>query len=357
MTLGQQIKQEARQFGFQAVGISLVHQARPSTIGASATDLDDSDQPSLGLESSNSSDSPLPHLLHPRLVEWLRRGYHGTMAWMARDPTRRADPTEVLAGCRSVISLGVNYYTDHVADERPGRGRIARYAWGQDYHDVLLSRVRQLEARIKELAPEATTKGYVDTGPVMEKAWAQQGGLGWIGKHTNLVSPQFGSWLLLAEILTTLALPADEPGSDLCGSCSLCIQACPTGAITEPYVVDARRCISYLTIELRGDTPVATDLAALTGNRIFGCDDCLDACPYNAYAQPTEDPAFQPSPLTLGPELAHLATLSEAEFGAAFRRSPVRRPKFSGFMRNVRLALDHLRRLRPVPQAKPRITT
>src|SRR6185436_9501682 len=176
----------------------------------------------------------------------------------------------------------------HRADERPGHGRIARYAWGQDYHDLLTKRLEQLAAQIKRLAPEADTRHYVDTGPVMEKAWAQQGGLGWIGKHSNLVSHQYGSWLLLGEILTTLELDADEPGTDLCGSCQLCIKACPTGAITEPYVVDATRCISYLTIELHkpGET-IPDDLAARLGNRIFGCDDCLDVCPYNMTASPT----------------------------------------------------------------------
>lgn len=306
------IKDEARRLGFDAVGISCV-----------------------------SSVESLPQTLLSRLGSWLSRGYHATMAWIARDPARRADPARVLAGCRSVISVGMNYYSDHRADESSGRGRIARYAWGLDYHRLLEVKLRQLEAHITSVAPEATTRSYVDTGPVMEKAWAERSGLGWIGKHSNLVSPQFGSWLLLGEILTTLELEPDEPGTDLCGSCTLCIRACPTGAITEPYVVDAGRCISYLTIELRDAGSIPDELQGKIGNRIFGCDDCLDACPYNINAIPTREPAFQPSSLTLAPDLYKLAMLTEAEFASTFRQSPIRRARHSGFMRNVSLALSN----------------
>ena len=177
------------------------------------------------------------------------------MAWMAREPSRRADPRLVLPGCRSLISVGMNYDTGHWPTEGPGYGRVARYAWGKDYHEVLGDRLKQLEARILDLAPESMTRSYVDTGPIMEKAWAQEAGLGWIGKHSNLVSSEWGSWLLLGEILTTLDLPPDESATDLCGSCSLCVQACPTGAIVEPGVVDSRRCVSYWTIEHRGGIP------------------------------------------------------------------------------------------------------
>lgn len=263
------------------------------------------------------------------------------MTWMERAPERRTDPRQVLPGCRSVISLGMNYYTDSWADERPGHGRIARYAWGQEYHTVLLDRLKELEKAISHLAPEAETRRYVDTGPVMEKAWAQQAGVGWIGKHSNIVSPDWGSWLLLGEVLTTLDLEPDEPGTDLCGSCTLCIQACPTGAISEPYVVDARRCIAYLTIELRNGEDIPDELADKMGNRIFGCDDCLDACPYNVSATPTEEPAFQPTPLALSPSLESLARITEAEFDDKFHASPLRRPRHRGLLRNVGIALRH----------------
>jgi epoxyqueuosine reductase len=306
------IKDEARRLGFDAVGISTV-----------------------------SSAESLPQTLFSKLQTWLARGYHATMAWMARDPSRRADPTRVLPGCRSIISVGMNYYSGHCPDERPGRGRIARYAWGSDYHGILAAKLRELETYINRVAPAATTRSYVDTGPVMEKAWAERAGLGWIGKHSNLVSPTFGSWLLLGEVLTTLELGPDEPGTDLCGSCTLCIRACPTGAITEPYVVNAGLCISYLTIELRDSGSIPEDLQDKIGNRIFGCDDCLDACPYNVNARSTGQPAFSPSALTLAPELRTLAGFTEAEFVSTFRHSPIRRTKHSGFMRNVSLALSN----------------
>lgn len=316
LTLTAQIKQAARDLGFDVVGV-----ARLST-------------------QNQGAPFPEPHTspasLLARLTAWLQRGFHATMAWMARDPQRRANPALVLPGCRSIISLAMNYYTDERADERQGNGRIARYAWGRDYHDILGDRLRQLAAHLSTLAPGHNHRAYVDTGPVMEKAWAQQAGLGWIGKHSNLVSAQFGSWLLLGEILTTVELEPDEAGTDLCGSCTLCIQACPTSAITEPYVVDAGRCISYLTIELRGSESVLPEeLRRGIGNRIFGCDDCLDICPYNHQATPTGEPGFQPSSLTTAPNLTHLAEMDEQTFMATFSRSPIKRAKYSGFLRNL----------------------
>lgn len=309
MQLADAIKREARLLGFDAVGVAAV------------------------------SSSSFSQKLFDRLHNWLGRGYHGTMAWMARQPSRRADPRQVLAGCRSLISVGMNYDTGHRATEGPGYGRIARYAWGKDYHQVFINRLAALEVKIKELAPEAVTRSYVDTGPMMEKAWAQQAGLGWIGKHSNLVSSQYGSWLLLGEILTTLELPSDEPATDLCGSCTLCIQSCPTNAIVEPYVVDAARCISYLTIEFRGTSEeIPTDLASSMGNHIFGCDDCLDACPFNLRADPTTEPAYAPSPATLNPRLEELSSLDDVGFNSQFRESPVKRAKLNGLKRNVAIA-------------------
>ncbi len=316
------IKQAARDLSFDVVGIS--------TLPADTGPIPD------------HRDRPSPDRLLNRLNEWLGRGFHATMAWMTRDPERRADPARVLPGCRSIISVGMNYYTDQRADERQGNGRIARYAWSLDYHKILGDRLTRLSERITTLAPDSRNRAYVDTGPVMEKAWAQQAGLGWIGKHSNVVSPQFGSWLLLGEILTTLDLEPDEAGTDLCGSCTLCIQACPTGAITEPYVVDAGRCISYLTIELRGsEPPLSEELRRGVGNRIFGCDDCLDICPYNLQAEPTTEPGFQPASLTTSPSLRTLMEMSEPTFAATFKHSPIRRAKYSGFQRNLSWALDN----------------
>ena len=244
-----------------------------------------------------------------------------------------------------MISVGMNYYTDNRANEQPGMGRIARYAWGKDYHTVMIQRLAQLEAKIAALAPGVTTKTYTDTGPIMEKAWAQQAGLGWIGKHSNLVSADSGSWLLLGEILTTLDLIEDKPATDLCGSCTLCIQACPTGAIVEPYVVDARLCISYLTIELRGGREIIPDeLASQMGNRIFGCDDCLDVCPFNLRSDATNEPAFAPTPLTLAPSLDRLAQIDEEQFSTTFKESPLKRAKWSGLLRNVGIAQENFTR-------------
>lgn len=258
---------------------------------------------------------------------------------MERTPEKRADPRHVLPDCRSIISVGVNYLTEHRANEQPGYGRIARYAWGKDYHKVLLDRLQQLERFLHTLAPDAHTRCYVDTGPIMEKAWAERAGLGWIGKHSNLVSADHGSWLLLGEILTTLELEPDEPATDLCGSCTLCIQACPTKAITEPYVVDATRCISYLTIELRDDaTAISQELQSGMGNKIFGCDDCLDVCPFNLRAEPTLEEAFQPSNWSVSPDLKELSKLDETTFRTVFRHSPIRRAKHQGFLRNVAIA-------------------
>lgn len=313
MALARAIKQEAQTLGFDAVGIARVDTA-PS----------------------------LPPTLATRLTRWLQRGFHATMAWMERTPEKRADPRLVLPGCRSIIVVGMNYFTGHRADERAGHGRIARYAWGKDYHGVLGEKLKALEARIAALAPNATTRSYVDTGPIMEKAWAEQAGLGWIGKHSNLVSAEHGSWLLLGEILTTLELEADEPATDLCGSCTLCVQACPTQAIAEPYVVDANRCISYLTIELRGDaSTLPEELQRRMGNHIFGCDDCLDVCPFNLRTEPTHEPDFQPSPVTLAPDLDALASLDETTFRRTFNESPVKRAKLLGFQRNLSIAKNN----------------
>lgn len=319
MSLAERIKREAGNLGFDAVGISAVPPLAPLTL----------------LE---------------RLHDWLARQFHGTMGWMERDPQRRADPRVVLPGCRSIVCVGMKYDTGHRPTENPGYGRVARYAWGKDYHAVVGDRLRRLEARILEWSPDAGTRSYVDTGPIMEKAWAQRAGVGWIGKHSNLVSADHGSWLVLGEILTTLDLTPDEPATDLCGSCSLCIQACPTGAIVEPYVVDARRCISYLTIEYRGtrDT-IPDDLVERMGNRIFGCDDCLDVCPFNLRASPTTDPEFSPSPVALAPRLAELAQLGESAFGDLFRDSPIRRTKRQGLLRNVAIARENENRARHNP--------
>ncbi len=330
LSLVNQIKAEARRLGFDAVGIARVPTPFSITPLPSAQDR------------IPSEDSPITLRLWGRLKKWLELRFHGTMEWMARDPKRRSDPSEVLPGCQALIVVGMNYFTDQTPDESNHAGRIARYAWGADYHSLMKAQLTQLENFLHSKVPEVQTKSYVDTGPIMEKPWAQEAGIGWIGKHTNIVSTDFGSWLLLGEILTTVALDFDEPAMDLCGTCSLCIQACPTGAIVEPYLLDAERCISYLTIEYRGNQDdLPGDLRKKIGNRIFGCDDCLDICPFNINAKPTSERGFQPSPWTLHPELPKLANLTKDEFLLLTKGSPLRRPKYEGFIRNVQIGLDN----------------
>jgi len=306
MTLTEQVKQHARELGFDAVGVSRVTPDRPEA---------------------------------GRLNEWLARGYHGEMQWMSRTRAKRSNPALLLPGIRSIVSVGMNYYTDERPDELHGLGRIARYARGTDYHAVLGDRLKSLTTFLCRKVPDSRAISYVDTGPVMEKAWAQRAGLGWIGKHCNLVSAEHGSWLLLGDVLTTADLDPDEPAADLCGTCTLCIRACPTGAITEPYVLDARRCLSYLTIEQKGRIP--EEFAAAADNKIFGCDDCLDVCPYNHQANATAEPAFRATSLTLNPELSSLASQSEGEFRATFKGSAVRRITHEGLQRTVATALTN----------------
>jgi epoxyqueuosine reductase len=327
-SLSNQIKEEARRLGFDAVGIARL--PKPLFNGASPP-------------VSNPipvDEVPITLRLWERLKKWLELGFHATMQWMEVNPKRRCDPAEVLPGCQSLVMVGMNYYTHHMPDESNDAGRIARYAWGKDYHNFMNERLAHLEHFLRVRLPDDQTKSYVDTGPIMEKPWAQEAGIGWIGKHTNLVSTNFGSWLLLGEILTTASLDCDEPALDLCGSCSLCIQACPTGAIVEPYLLDAERCISYLTIEYRGKAEdLPTELRKKIGNRIFGCDDCLDICPFNINENPTSEHGFQPSLWTLHPQLPTLMNLSKKEYHALTKESPLRRPKHEGFIRNVTIGL------------------
>src|SRR5438132_5393679 len=255
MTLTERVKRKALDLGFQVVGISRVTPDRPEAAS---------------------------------LAEWLMRGYPGEMHWMARTAKKRQNPAVLLPGIRAIVSVGMNYDTEDQPNDRPGHGRIARYARGEDYYRVLGERLKALASFLQAEAPDSRSRAYVDTGAVMEKAWAQRAGLGWIGKHSNMVSAQHGSWLVLGEVLTTAALNPDEPGADRCWACPLCIRACPTASITEPYVVDARRCLSYLTIEQKGRIP--KEFKRALGNRIVGCDDCLDLGPSNPQPPPTSDP-------------------------------------------------------------------
>ncbi len=272
-----------------------------------------------------------------RLREWLNRGHQADMQWMAVTAEKRGDVTQVLAGARSVVSLATNYYTpgEHATD--PSTGKISRYAWGDDYHLVIPQRLEALVGGLRELDPGIEAKVYIDTGPVMDKAWAVRAGIGWLGKHTNVITREFGSWVFLGEVILNAELEYDLPVEDRCGTCSACIDACPTDAIVAPYVLDASRCISYLTIEHRG--PIPEKLAPAFDRWVFGCDICQDVCPWNRFEKPTAEPAFAAREANRIPGLAALASLSAEEFAERFRRSPVKRAKREGLARNARAAL------------------
>lgn len=278
--------------------------------------------------------------------EWAEQGFAGEMHYLTRDMRRRFDPSELLPNARSIIVVGMNYASAEGAgtptDMEPDRAIFARYARGDDYHDVMTPRLRELLAYLKELAGEgAEGRVYVDTGPLLEREVAQRAGLGWFGKNTLLINTKRGSYFLLGEIITNVPLPRDSPAIGGCGTCTRCIDACPTQAIVAPYKLDARRCISYLTIELKGAVPEEFRPAiAESGNRIFGCDICQEVCPFNIRrAVPTEEPALQPREIANYPRLTELMALGEEEFREKFRKSPVKRTKRRGLLRNVAAAL------------------
>jgi epoxyqueuosine reductase len=270
---------------------------------------------------------------------WLRDGGAGEMEWMERGAEKRCDPQQILPGVRSIIIVALNYWQGKkpVSRVTGARGRIARYAWGDDYHDVMLAKLEELSAFLTEVG--GTQKCYVDTGPLLERDYAAESGLGWHGKSTMLIDPKLGTWFFLGEILTTLDLPTDQPQQPRCGSCQRCITACPTGAITEPHRLEARRCISYLTIELKGSIPL--ELRPLIGDRIYGCDDCLEACPWNRFAATSREATFAAAP-AIGMQLRDYLTLDDAAFRDLFRRSPIKRIKRRGFLRNVCVALGNV---------------
>jgi len=308
------IVDEARQLGFDLMGIAL----------------------------------PAPPTTLERYQTWLASGFHGEMAYLARPDAiaKRADLSLIQPGLRSVVTVGANYHTVALPpDQRddPSRGIFASYAWGDEYHELFASRLHRLAAFIQGLCEEPVAyRAYVDTGPVLERELAVRGGLGFVGKNTNLIHPEMGSWLLLGELLLAIELPATQPSpaQGTCGGCTRCLDACPTGALVAPYVLDARRCISYLTIELKGVIP--RDLRPLVGNRIFGCDICQEVCPWNRrFARPTLEPAFQPRPDALAPRLLDLLALDASDFRHRFRASPVKRAKRRGLLRNATVALGN----------------
>jgi epoxyqueuosine reductase len=275
------------------------------------------------------------------LEAFIAEGRHGDMEWMATTAERRGDPRALWPEARSLIALGLNYgpATDPMSQiGYPDRAAISVYAQGRDYHKVIKARLKVLGRWLADTFA-CDVKAFVDTAPLMEKPAAMRAGIGWTGKHTNLVSRRFGSWLFLGEVLTTLPIPPDPPEVDHCGSCEKCLKACPTGALTEPYRIDPRRCISYLTIEHKGT--IEEDLQAAIGNRVYGCDDCLAACPWTKFASATMDADLLPRPQMAAPRLADLAALDDAAFRTLTTGSAVRRTGRERFVRNVLIAIGN----------------
>lgn len=308
--LAHDIKQWGRTLGFQGVGIS---------------DIDLSGH-------------------EPRLLEWLRRGFHGEMSWMERHGTRRSRPAELVPGTVRAICARMDYLPPDAADADevmgdPDRAMVSRYALGRDYHKVLRNRLQKLASRVEERVGPFGYRVFVDSAPVLEKALAEKAGLGWIGKHSNLLDRRAGSWFFLGEIYTDLPLPVDAPADEHCGDCTRCIDVCPTGAIVGPYQVDARLCISYLTIELRGSIPLA--LRPLLGNRIYGCDDCQLVCPWNRFAQLSREPDFAPRNGLDRARLIELFQWDEATFLRRCEGSPIRRIGHECWLRNIAVALGN----------------
>jgi epoxyqueuosine reductase len=307
----------------------------------------------LGFQAIGIADTDLS-AAEAHLLDWLRQDRHGEMGYMQAHGTRRSRPTELRPGTVRVISARLDYLPGTAADSegvlhQPALAFISRYALGRDYHKVLRARLQKLVERIEATAGPFQHRVFSDSAPVLEKALAEKAGLGWIGKHTNLIGQDSGSWFFLGEVYTDLPLPLDRPGTNHCGTCQACLDICPTQAIVAPYQLDARRCISYLTIELRGSIP--EEFRPLIGNRIYGCDDCQLVCPWNRFAHPTAEPDFTPRHGLDTPELIELFSWSEAEFLQHTEGSAIRRIGYECWLRNIAVALGNAPRSLPVLEA------
>lgn len=267
----------------------------------------------------------------PRLEKWLKQGMHGEMRYMENHFDKRLDPRRLVDGAKSVISLLLNYYPSE--EQVPDTYKISKYAYGQDYHHVIKAKLRELHAFISREIGEVNGRAFVDSAPVLDKVWAARSGLGWIGKHSNLLTQQVGSFYFIAELIIDLELEYDTPVTDHCGSCTACIDACPTEAIIQPYVVDGSKCISYLTIELRDEIP--TSFRDKMDDWAFGCDVCQDVCPWNRFSKPHSEPLFNPHPDLLGMSKKDWEEITEEVFQKVFKGSAVKRTKFKGLKRNI----------------------
>ena len=293
------------------------------------------------------------------LKHFVDKGYHGDMDWMARDDGRRGHPRQLMESVRTIIVLGVNYGPGQdpmTVVNMPDRGAVSVYARGKDYHDIVKKRLKKLGRWIAETYG-SDIKVFVDTAPVMEKPLAERAGIGWQGKHTNLVSRQKGSWLFLGEVFLSIELPPDAPEPDHCGSCDKCLRACPTDAFPEPYKLDATRCISYLTIEHKGDIP--DELMDKMGNHVYGCDDCLAVCPWTKFSAPTSEPGLEARVELTQPKLRDLARLDDPSFREVFAGSPIKRTGRDRFLRNVMIAVGNSddKSLKPIAEALARDTS
>jgi len=274
------------------------------------------------------------------LREWLMQGRHGEMHWMERYLEKRLDVQKLFPEGRSVIVVAHNYFTNHRHVQQAACGKISRYAWGRDYHKIIKKKLKHLLNEIRtKVDPAIEGRLFVDSAPVQEKLLARSAGIGWQGKNTNIISRDMGSWFFLGELIVNRELRYDEPHLDYCGSCTACIEACPTQAL-EPYRIDARKCISYLTIEL-WNKPIPQELAGRLDNWIFGCDVCQDVCPWNRFAKESDEAAYQPGEGNVTAELSTLLHLSAEAFKQRFKKSPVYRAKYENFMRNVRTVAEH----------------
>jgi epoxyqueuosine reductase len=271
------------------------------------------------------------------LKDWLDKGYQAGMSYMERNFDKRKNVKEIIPDAETIISLGVNYYTKEKYEDKPNTGKVSRYAWGKDYHIIIWDKLEKLIDRLKEIDPAVEAKSYVDTGPVMDKAWAVRSGLGWLGKHTNVINKEKGSWFFIANIITNIDIEPDKPIEDFCGSCTACLDACPTNAIVEEYVVDANKCISYLTIENKGDIP--EEFTNQFDNWLFGCDICQDVCPWNIkFSEETSLEEFKPRHKQI--ELDAFDDLSNSTFKKKYGDTPLSRSRLKGMKRNAAFLKD-----------------
>ena len=299
-SLTEQIKELAHELGFDKVGITAARQPAKS--------------------------------IH--LKEWLQRSYHGTMQWMNTHQSKRISIQEFVPGARSVICVACNYNAPEQHPDGRTTGKISRYAWGEDYHKIIKKKLKHLLSEIKRYDPEINGRLCVDTAPIMEKLWAEQAGIGWQGKHTNLITREYGSWVFLGEIVVDKVLDYDAPAQDHCGTCRACMDACPTRAIIGPNILDARKCIAYLTIEY-WDAPIPENLQKDMNGWIFGCDICQNVCPWNSFSRITQETRFLPGPGNVDTPLQEWAEITESSYKKRFKKSPVSRPGWNNFIRNV----------------------